>query len=141
MTMSGEESRAGFSTIEMLAAFVILSLGLGLAVQSVSQARMSLKRANDSAAETVIYRRVMSEELPRLLMAYRGKPLLASGPSWQAGIRPLSSTDIQGPVEVIVEVMQRANARPAATYVSIVPAPPGTIQNTEIEQLPAGDPE
>lgn len=141
MTMSGEESRAGFSTIEMLAAFVILSLGLGLAVQSVSQARMSLKRADDSAAETVIYRRVMSEELPRLLMAYRGEPLLASGPSWQAGIRPLSSTHIQGPVEIIIDVMRGTNTRPVATYVSIVPAPPRTVPPQEIEQLPAGEPE
>lgn len=136
--MSKEERQDGFSTIEMLVAFVILSLGLGLAVQLVSQARMSLTRAHDSAAETMIVKRVMSEELPRLMKAYKGKPLLAGGPSWQAGIRPLSGADVQGPVEVIVEVVRRGGA--PATYVSVLPPPDG-IQNPEIEQLPVGEPE
>lgn len=135
----GGERDGGFSTIEMLVAFVILSLGLGLAVQSVSQAGMSLKRAKDRAAETVIVRRVMSEELPRLLKTYKGRPLLASGPSWQAGIRPLSSDDVAGPVEVIVEVELRGGARPE-TYVSILPAPDGMLAS-EPEPLPMVNPE
>ncbi|MCV3243111.1 type II secretion system protein [Mesorhizobium sp. ZC-5] len=137
--MDGGGKDGGFSTIEMLVAFVILSLGLGLAVQSVSQAGISLSRAKNNAVETVLVKRVMSEELPRLLKAYKGQPLLASGPSWQAGIRPLSSGEVAGPVEVIIEVAPRNGAK-SATYVSVLPAPDGMLA-VEPEPLPAGNPE
>jgi len=122
MTMRDESQAAGFSTIEVLVAFVILSLGLGVAVQSISLASTSLRRSNESARETILVRRVMAEELPRLVKTYAGKALVASGPSWEAGLRPLSPSDPQGPVQVLIRILP-TGGRGGGTYGSILPFP------------------
>jgi type II secretory pathway pseudopilin PulG len=123
MIMEHEDAQSGFSTIEMLVAFMILSLGLGLAVQSISQASLSLKRANENAREMHLLRRVTSEELPRLLNGYDGEVLGARGPQWDIGIRPLSSTEPQGPIQVVIRIAPNENASATSTYTSILPPP------------------
>jgi type II secretory pathway pseudopilin PulG len=121
--MERDDGQSGFSTIEMLVAFMILSLGLGLAVQSISQASLSLKRADANAREINLLRRVTSEELPRLLKAYVGQATGASGPQWEVGLRPLSSADPQGPIQVVIRIAPNENAPATSTYASILPPP------------------
>lgn len=123
MTMRDDGS-AGFSTIEVLVAFVILSLGLGVAVQSISLASLSLRRSDEAARETMLVRRIMAEELPRLMKAYAGQPMVVGGPSWEAGLRPLSSSGPQGPVQVLIRILP-ANGHGGKVHTSILPYPVG----------------
>lgn len=124
MTMRDDGQAAGFSTIEVLVAFVILSLGLGVAVQSISLASLSLRRSDEAARETTLVRRIMAEELPRLMKAYAGQPMVAGGPSWEAGLRPLSPSAPQGPVQVLIRILP-AGGRGGKVHVGILAYPAG----------------
>jgi general secretion pathway protein I len=121
MTVSDDRA-AGFSTIEVLVAFLVLSLGLGMAVQSISLAATSLKRTDQAGRETRLVRRVMAEELPRLMRAYAGKALVASGSSWEAHLRPLSPSEPQGPVQVLIRILP-VSGRGGGISISILPYP------------------
>lgn len=113
----------GFSTVEMLVAFAILSLGLGLAVQNVSQASLSLRQAREERQEARLLRRAMSEELPRLLRQFNGSPVEASGEGWTLSAAPLAAGDPRSPLRVTVRLGAARQGRSPAIYTTIVPAP------------------
>lgn len=126
--MSGHgirDTSAGFSTVEMLVAFAILSLGLGLAVQNVSQASLSLRQAREEGEEARLLRKAMSEELPRLLRQFSGSPVTASGEGWTLAVEPLAAGNERSPLRVILRRGERRNGRFAAFYTTIV-APPSS---------------
>ena len=136
MRPAPDDPAAGFSTLEMLAAFVVLSLGLGLAVQSIQLSSTSLRRADDSIAEQLLVKRLVSEELPRLLRGYAGKPAAAAGDLWRMRLTPLSQADPKGPVEAVIWVAPKPGAVFREAYVTVLPLPPNLLQ-PPVEQPPA----
>lgn len=113
---------AGFSTVELLVAFVILSLGLGVAVQTIAQSATGLKRATGYEEETLLVRRLLSEELPRLVNTYSGGATEATGPSWKIAIRPVAGGKSQGSVSASIEVISGTRT---AVYTTVLPVATG----------------
>lgn len=109
---------AGFSTIELLVAFTILSLGLGVAVQTIAQSATSLKRATGYEEETLLVRQVIAEELPRLVN--RGGAGEVTGQSWKIAIRPVAGEKSRGSISASVEVVSGTRT---TVYTTVVPYP------------------
>lgn len=115
----------GFSTVEMLVAFVILSLGLGLAVQNVSQASLNLRQARAQDEETLLLRRTISEELPRLLRKFDGSPLSLDGDGWALAVEPLNAGSVRSPLRVVARIGRRAGHQEAIYLTVVAPPTPG----------------
>jgi Tfp pilus assembly protein PilV len=137
MTMVEDDSAsAGFSTVEILVAFVVLSLGLGLAVQSISQASMSLRRADDAGKEALLLRRIVSEELPRLVNVYTGKTIEAAGPSWRIEVQPISDQGPRQALRATIEIRSRESAAHSTAYTTILPVPVENRQGKFLAPVP-----
>jgi Tfp pilus assembly protein PilV len=90
MTKATDRGDAGFWTLEVLVAFLVLSLGLALSVQSISQASLSDRQAESRGDRHMLLRKVVSEELPAVIDAYSGGVRTFSGPSWRIELRPMA---------------------------------------------------
>jgi type II secretory pathway pseudopilin PulG len=125
-----DDAMGGFSTLEMLVAFVILSLGLAVAVQAISQATMRLTRAEASTRETTLVRKVIREELPKLARRYTGKSLLADGPRWKIDLRPLSIGGLDGQMQATIWIAGegRHSSRP---YTIVLPSLSDVVANAD----------
>lgn len=119
--ISEPSHEAGFSTLEVLIAFLVLSLGLALSVQSISQASLSIKQAELRADRSILLRKLISEELPRIVKAYSGGMLTKNGPSWRIELRPLAVGDGTATVQAIIQLVNKDGKSATETHVQIFP--------------------
>lgn len=108
----------GFSTLEALVAFAVLSLGLLGAVQSISQAAISLKKSADGQGQVALLQQLRSEEVPALALRYAGAPLVADGASWRIELAPVRSDVPDGPVGVKIWIGHRGG--PLSGYFGVL---------------------
>lgn len=92
----------GFSTLEALVAFAVLSLGLLGAVQSISQAAVNLQGSANGQARMAMLQQLRSEEMPKLARGYTGTPLAAKGETWRIELAPMRPDDPDGPVRFAI---------------------------------------
>ena len=110
----------------MLVAFAVLSLGLGLAVQNVSQASLSLRKAREQNEDARLLHRVMSEEVPRMTAGFSGTRVTASGEGWELALARLVPGEAASPLRVEIRVKPK-QARAATLFTTIV-APAASMQ-------------
>lgn len=122
MSFARTRSR-GFSTIEVLVAFAILSLGLVLATRSVSQAGWSLRRAAEVSSEAELARRVMAEEVPALLKAHPFREGRFREPDWEVSIQPMRQERSSGGALVTVRIRSGTSNRFDTLLVKVLPWP------------------
>lgn len=80
---SNSEQEAGFITFELLVALLVLSISLGIAVQTISQARISLLRKESAARADRILRQVIAEQLPDLSKEVAASPISRTTSEWK----------------------------------------------------------
>lgn len=66
---NGEDSIAGFTLLEMIVAFLVLSISMAVAVQTVSIASRSIATANEKSRVVDLVANLKAAELPRMLRA------------------------------------------------------------------------
>lgn len=115
------EPEAGYSTLEMLVAFVVLSLALATAVQSISLSGLSLRSARDDARAVTIVNRMLAEDVGRILDAFREGQTVMQGPDWQSSTRPV---DGKGEVAAVTISIASEGGGPAFEFLTFIPVPP-----------------
>lgn len=114
-----EGTSEGFSTIEVLVAFAILSLGLGLAVQNISQSSLSLRQARAEGENKRVLQQVLSVELPSLLERFNGSALSATAEGWDLVVEPLMTGNPKSALRVVARIKSGSQSH-AAIYTTIV---------------------
>ncbi|MCR4265785.1 type II secretion system protein J [Nitratireductor sp. ZSWI3] len=113
----------GFTTIEVLVAFAVLSLGLLLATQTITQASWSLRRVSERTDETMLLKKILSEEVPPLLKANANREAGIDRPGWTVVVRPLLDDRMDGLAKVVVRIRSDGGNRPDRVFATVLPWP------------------
>ncbi|WP_246712005.1 type II secretion system protein [Phyllobacterium myrsinacearum] len=89
-----ENSDAGFTLLEMIIAFLVLSISMGVAVQTVSIASRSIALATERNAAARLVDALQAETLPKVLAAGKVSGAGdAEGMRWELSFTPTTSAN------------------------------------------------
>jgi hypothetical protein len=124
--MIEQDGEAGFSTLEALIAFVVLSFGLAVSVQSISQASLAERNASARSEAARLLRNIVTEELPSILDDYPGGTQTHVGPSWRIELQPTMVSGKPAAVRAMVQLTDANGQELPYSHMEIVPLADGT---------------
>lgn len=123
MTASREPRDAGFMLVETIVAFLILAMALGVAVEAVSQAVASTRRAQSAAAVSLVAGEVLAAREDTVTGPGTWSGRHANGATWQMVAQRLRDDGPQQLYLLTLEVQPpgRASSQQFRTFVVGVP--------------------
>ncbi|MEZ5810817.1 MAG: type II secretion system protein [Rhizobiaceae bacterium] len=112
-----EAGEAGFTLLETIIAFLILSLSLAIAVETISRGGLSFRRAGDLEYASFMMEQLAAGEVRSLAIAGVTSGSIGDG-EWEITARAVEDNFVGDVLLVNVEVRPRGDEGPVFDYVT-----------------------
>ena len=106
----------GFALLETIIAFTILSIALGVSLQTVSQSVRTLARAGDMQIASLALDDLVANEFPDLKGERTFSGELDDGELWQASTREIRDSHARPLIAITATIWPRGRDGPRFTY-------------------------